>query len=216
MNKSVGYLLLVIVLCLGAMFFGREYPSHFFDEYSLMTYFNALQILIAGFFSLRIFKNSQTKSRLFWLIITLVAIYFSADELFQFHEESGRIIGLLKSLGFEIPRSVEIFGKSLITIGDLIQSLYAIFLIGVCWIYRIELQKNKDILIWLKVGVFFLILSEMIDFLGIHTDEKYQFLNLSEYQKSLWAGIEESLKTIGFGGILLWIVNRFRFLIKNG
>jgi hypothetical protein len=212
MNKYFIYLIWVTVSCVIAAVLGKNYPAHYFDEFNIMTWFNTLQILLICLISFKIYRRKKIT---LWLVFSIIAFYFALDELLQFHEESGWIIRFIRHQGLLVPKALNLFGFPLISMGDIIQALYAILILGFGWRNKKEILKDKKSLNLFFIGIFILTLSEIIDFIGIHTSEKYQFLNLTEFQKSFISAVEESLKTIGFGALLMGFIKRHRSDISN-
>ena len=90
-----------------------------------------------------------------------------------------------------------------------------LILVIIFWKNKGEWRKEKNNYYLLNLSIGFFLITTAIDFIGLHTSEKYQFLNLSEYQQSLISAIEETFKTLGFGSFLMWVLNIYQRLLRK-
>ena len=209
--KHVPYVLIGfdIVVCAIAIIAGGSSPARFFDEGQLIDQLNFLQLVAIGLLSAALCAarirdaSSPRAGAAFWLLAAAGGLYLAVDELLELHESGGRTFKLLRvAFGIQLPDYITVGDVRVMTPGDLLQLGYAIPVLALIWLHRREFGRDRRALAFFGVGAFFLAVSMLIDLTGFYDEKRLRFDLPGYVDELLWA-IEESVKLIGFGAILV-------------
>ena len=126
-----------------------------------------------------------------WPLVSLGSLYLAADETLEIHESIGHY-----AHDGGVPRPPLLNGY-----GDAVLLLYELLVLCVAWRYRAELFRHWRSTQVLMLAVAFLVLSELVDFFGVHQGR----------ERFWWSVTEVSSKMIGFGLILGALIDRLQF-----
>jgi len=184
----IAIIALDLVICVIAAAAGGNRPNRHFIEGGLITWLNALQLLLTAVIALAVFGKRLKQARVagesarFWLLVSVGSLFLAFDEVLTFHESLGQF--LRES---HLPRLPLLNGW-----GDAVLLVYGIVVLLICWRYRRELLADPQSFRFLALGALFLVISELDDFFGVHEGR----------ERFWWSVTEESFKLMGFGALL--------------
>jgi hypothetical protein len=184
----VALIALDLVICVVAAAAGGNRPNRHFVEGELITWLNALQLLLTAVIAVAVFGKRLRQARgagesaRFWLLVAFGSLFLALDEVLTFHESLGQF--LRES---HLPRLPLLNGW-----GDAVLLVYGIVVMLICWWYRRELLANSQRFRFLVLGALFLVISELVDFFGVHEGR----------ERFWWSVTEETFKLMGFGALL--------------
>ncbi|UCD55441.1 MAG: hypothetical protein JSV93_01180 [Candidatus Omnitrophota bacterium] len=192
---SVDIIVIIVALALG------KAPHQYFEEGGFITYFSFFQLLAISVLSWRIFTVRKgglrtkfwNKTFFIWLIIAVLCIYLSLDEVFMIHEN----IDFLIHRGFKI-RETSITDR----IDDFIVGCYALFALIILYFYREEFKKHRKVLPILKTAFIFIFFMVAMDMLTNRNDYLSTMFANSGLAKNIWSwssAFEDMLKIIAEG-----------------
>lgn len=213
---------LFIVLAIEFVFFILAYfmgptPEYYFKkEGAFITWLSSAQLFLCSIFAWKIFLHRKAsidvKSKnwqyLLWVIIAIGFLYLGIDEIGQIHEKSGRIVRGLFNLE-----------KNNLTarIDDLVVGLYAVFSIGILYLFRDEIKELKGVSKYFVVAFVIIFLMVGVDTLTTRKEVLKYFFHIKETRHmvlSYMIILEEVLKVLA-GGVLLSTFNTCLTRVKN-
>jgi len=186
-----------------AMLAGGERPSSYFGEGDPITWLNAIQLAacaVLGWGIFRVRAQQDRRAAGFWLWTLWGASFLTLDELLSFHETHGLVLEFVRH-GLELPlgSNLKIGGTPILSYGDVLQILYAVPVLSVCWFYRRELLREREALAFFGLGATLLAISLYFDAVPMYDRPLLFGLTLSH----TWLkAFEKSFKLTGFGAIL--------------
>jgi hypothetical protein len=151
-----------------------------FNEKEAVTFMSALMLGLISLISLVMYLikkkvGTQGKGFRFWLLSSIGFFYLSMDEYFMAHEGMDEMVGSL-------------FGKDIKAWGldGLVIGAFGLIALGVCFYFRKELFRHKDMFPFLFLGAFCLLGTVVFD----------QLWRLENVALTMEV-IEESIKIVG-------------------
>jgi hypothetical protein len=130
-----------------------------FQEKQSITYFSSNQLAMTALLSAAIFLlgrhvlGARDRSTIFWLLSSLAYFYLMLDESFQFHEGMDSRVVDLVAPGAKNPR-----------LDGLSTAFYGLGALVVSWMFRIEILRFRQTLLFFCVGGFFLAATSALNF----------------------------------------------------
>jgi len=189
-------ILVDVLVCVLAVVDGGNRPNRHFIEGGIITWLNALQLLLSAGVACLIYRRRTAENvppgeaAGFWLLVALGSVYLAIDEVATIHESIGHYLQ-----EHHVPHPPLLNGY-----GDVVLLLYGVLVLAICWRFRREIWRDHQSLKFLALGATLLVVSESLDFFGVHEGR----------ERFWWSVAEESCKFTGFGAMLGGVLLRAR------
>ncbi len=173
---------IALAICLVCAVAGGTVPHKYFQEWQPATIYNFVQLTLCAVVSatiaatLRSQPAAHRSATVFWSIVCAACAFCAVDELFQFHESSGRF-------------------------GTLVQFSYFLIAGSIAWLFRRDILMHSASVWLFALAAFFLVGSAFLDFGMI--DGHHVWLDpRGVVSDGVFKTVEESLKVAGFAMVL--------------
>jgi hypothetical protein len=173
-------------------------PSRYFGEGRFTTFVSAAQLLATAYFAARIYFARQQSgagfARTIWILIAAGFVFLAADDLFQIHEQSARLIRI--ALGRGRPTAVTRH------IDDALIAVYGLVGLTALWICRRELLAFRCEILPPLIAGFVVMLASVICDASAHPDSALQSI-LHTGNIGVWLDVGDGAFTLIAEGLFL-------------